>query len=110
MVVHLVHTWSLVAKVRPVRVEPGDDVIYQPLHDEIVLLNMKTQQYFALDDVGSRMWKCILENSDPETVADKLSVEYEVDRDILWKDLNELIQRLVAAGLLRERAELPLSR
>ena len=84
------------------RVEPSDDVIFQPLRDEIVLLNMKTQEYFALDDVGSDMWRSLLQHGDIQTVADALTLEYEVDRDKLWVDLNELVGRLLAAGLLKE--------
>ncbi len=59
----------------PTRVQPDDDVIYQALKDEIVLLNMKNQQYFGLDDVGSDMWKLLVEYGDVETVAERLSAE-----------------------------------
>src|SRR5215469_1343592 len=46
------------------KMTPSDDVIFQPLHDEIVLLNMKTQQYYALDDVGSDMWNRLVQYGD----------------------------------------------
>jgi hypothetical protein len=85
----------------PNRVEPGDDVIFQALQDEIVLLNMKDQQYFGLDDVGSGMWKLLVEYGDVETVADRLCAEYEVDRATVRKDLGILIQNMMAAGLLK---------
>lgn len=85
----------------PARVEPGDDVIYQALKDEIVLLNMKDQRYFGLDDVGSAMWKLLVEHGDVETVADRLSAEYDVDRATVRADLGVLIRNLMAAGLLK---------
>jgi hypothetical protein len=84
-----------------IRFEPGDDVICQPLQEEIVLLNMKDQQYFGLDDVGSDMWKLLVECGDVETVADRLCAEYDVDRATLKKDLDALIRKLMAAGLLK---------
>jgi hypothetical protein len=83
------------------RVEKGDDVIYQALQNEIVLLNIKNQQYFGLDDVGSDMWKLLVEHGDVETVADRLSAEYDVDRATLREDLEVLIRNLMAAGLLK---------
>jgi predicted transcriptional regulator len=85
----------------PARVEPGDDVIYQALQDETVLLNMKDQQYFGLDDVGSHMWKLLIEHGDVETVADRLAEEYDVDRATVREDLSVLLGKLLAAGLLK---------
>lgn len=85
----------------PARVEKGDDVIYQALQNEIVLLNIKNQQYFGLDDVGSDMWKLLVEHGDVETVADRMSAEYDVDRATVREDLEALIRNLMAAGLLK---------
>jgi hypothetical protein len=85
----------------PTRVQPDDDVIYQALQNEMVLLNMKNQQYFGLDDVGSDMWKLLVEYGDVETVADRLSEEYDVDRLTVRKDLAVLVGRLLDAGLLK---------
>jgi predicted transcriptional regulator len=89
----------------PARVEPGDDVIYHAVQNEFVLLNLKNQQYFGLDDVGSEMWKLLIEHGDVETVADRLSAEYDVDRATVREDLGVLIQHLLAAGLLKTPAE-----
>jgi hypothetical protein len=85
----------------PARVQPADDVIYQALQDEIVLLNMKDQQYFGLDDVGSDMWKLLVEYGDVETVADRLCAEYDVDGATVREDLGVLIGNLLTAGLLK---------
>jgi hypothetical protein len=92
----------------PVRVQPGDDVIFQPLHDEIVLLNMSNQEYFGLDDVGAAMWKLLVEHGDLETVADRMVAEYDVDRNTVRKDLGILVERLLAAGLLRDAGPTPV--
>jgi Coenzyme PQQ synthesis protein D (PqqD) len=85
----------------PTRVEPSDDVIFQALKGELILLNLKSQQYFGLDDVGSDMWKLLVEYGDVETVADRLSAEYAVDRATAREDLGVLIGRLMDAGLLK---------
>lgn len=93
----------------PPRVQPGNDVIFQALHDEIVLLNMSNQQYFGLDDVGAAMWKLLVEHGDVEAVADRMTAEYDVDRDTVRKDLGILINRLLAAGLLTAVGASPVS-
>lgn len=83
------------------RLEPSEDVIFHALNNELVLLNLKTQQYFALNDIGTDMWNRLVEYGDLETVARLLSAEYEVDLETLRKDLQNLVGRLQAAGLLK---------
>ena len=90
-----------VCEPHKMKVEPSDDVIFQPLKDEIILLNMKTQKYFGLDDVGSDIWRLLVECGDLETVADRMIAEYDADRDTIRKDLGILIDRLLEAGLLK---------
>jgi len=85
----------------PATVEPGDEVIFQALHNEMVLLNMKSQEYFGLDDVGSEMWNLLVQHGDVETVVAILTERYNVDQETLRQDLVALIGRLMEAGLLK---------
>ena len=41
------------------RVAAAPDVLIQELAGEAVLLNLKTEQYFGLDDMGLRMWRLL---------------------------------------------------
>jgi hypothetical protein len=73
---------------------------------EGVLLNLDTERYYVLDDVGMRMWQVLAEGGDVTAALDALLAEYEVDRDALVQDLVRLIGELEEAGLLVvERAE-----
>lgn len=76
------------------------DVLYQPLADEVVLLNLNDSRYYGLDDVGGRMWQLLAEHGDPEAVVDRMQGEYEVDEAVLRRDLAVLIGKLEAAGLI----------
>ena len=82
------------------RVEPSEDVIYQAMQKEIVLLNIRSQQYFGLDDVGSEMWKLMVQHGDVETVVKMMSAEYDTGPDTIRRDLEDLIKRLKDVGLL----------
>ncbi len=77
-----------------------DDVITQPVGDEIVLLKFGTGQYYGLDGIGTRMWNLLVEHGDKSHVIDVLLEEYEVDRASLTRDLDDLVGRLVEQGLL----------
>jgi len=78
----------------------SDDVIHQPVLEEVVLLNLKSQQYYSLDDVGSRMWNLLLEHRDLDVVSSILLTEYDVDRNRLRTDLEILVGELAQAGIL----------
>ena len=86
--------------VAPTRVAVSADALFQSVQDELVLLNIRDQRYFGLDDVGSDMWRLLVQHGDIEAVADRLSAEYEVDRAVARRDLEVLVLKLMEAGLL----------
>jgi hypothetical protein len=83
------------------RVQIGDDVLYQQLEGEAVLLNMASQQYFGLNETGARMWELLIELRDVGSVAERLASIYSTDPVTLRADLDALIADLSTAGLLQ---------
>ncbi|HEY3838520.1 MAG TPA: PqqD family protein [Bryobacteraceae bacterium] len=83
------------------RITVGDDVLYQVLDDELVLLNIANSQYYGLDDVGAEMWRLLVEHHDAETVVSRLCDQYEVDEATARFDLLALIESLREQGLLK---------
>ena len=71
------------------------------MQGESVLLDLATETYFGLDDVGSRMWVALTTTSSIESACDLLAGEYDVDHERLEADLRAFTQKLVEAGLLR---------
>jgi Coenzyme PQQ synthesis protein D (PqqD) len=78
----------------------SDDVLHQELSGETVLLNLKTEHYFGLDPVGTRIWQVLGETSSAEQVVVKLLDEYEVDEATLRADVERLLSELTTAGLV----------
>ncbi|MCB1033152.1 MAG: PqqD family protein [Acidobacteria bacterium] len=90
---------------RPLKVSP--DVMFRELQGEAVLLDLKSQKYFGLDAVGTRIWQ-LLETETPRTaMLDALLEEFEVSRDQLRADLSAFLERLEAAGLIQLEARGP---
>lgn len=77
-----------------------DDVIFNDLQGEVVLLNLKTGIYFGLDPVGTRAWQLIQDHGSLGPVRDDMLGEYEVSAEDLWKDLQDLVIRLADNGLV----------
>jgi len=53
-----------------------------------------------LDEVGTRLWQLIKEHTDLKEVYDLMLAEYDVDGEKLEKDLEEIMAKLVEAGLV----------
>jgi Coenzyme PQQ synthesis protein D (PqqD) len=85
----------------PARVGISDHVLFQEIEGECVLLDMASEQYFGLDDVGTRMWQLLVEHGDPAKVIEQLRKVYNVEESQLRTDLANLIAGLKASGLVR---------
>ncbi len=79
------------------------DVLLQHLEGETVFLDLAGGKYFGLDPVGSRMWQVLTSSPSIQAAYDALLAEYDVSPDELRRDLEELVGKLVAAGLLELR-------
>ena len=87
------------------RLRIADDVVFRDLAGESVLLNLSTGTYFGLDAVGTRLWHLIAEHGSTTLVIEALLAEYDVDELRLQKDVEALIDQLLAKGLLTTDAE-----
>jgi hypothetical protein len=82
------------------QVSAAPGVLVRELDGEAVLLNVQTEQYYGLDEVGTRMWAVLTGSSSIQAALETLLAEYEVDAATLERDLLQLAQDLVAADLL----------
>lgn len=80
-----------------------DDVIYQTLADESVLLNLKDSHYWGLNVVGTRMYELLLQKGNVESAYAVLLTEFDVDAEALRADFLELVAKLEKAGLITRK-------
>lgn len=78
---------------------PGH-VLVRFLDKECVLLNLKTERYFGLDETGARMWQLVTTRATIESAYRQLQEEFEVDRGLLRANLTDLVASLSENGLL----------
>ena len=83
------------------QIEIAPDVLFQEVSGETVLLDLESERSFGLDEVGTRIWALIGEGARVGTVVDTLLQEYEVERERLESDVEELLSKLSEAGLIR---------
>ena len=83
------------------RVHVLDHVLMQEIAGQSALLNLKSERYFGLDDVGTQMWTTLTASQSIEQACQTLLDEYEVEPEKLWEDVTNLIRRLVENDLVR---------
>ncbi len=75
-------------------------VLVRLFEKEAVLLNLDTEQYHGLDEVGTRMWEALIQAADIQTAYDRLLGEYEVSPESLRQDLVDFLEQLLNRGLV----------
>ena len=84
------------------RVRIQDDVLFQELQGEAVLLNLKTGVYLGLNQIGTRIWQLLQEDGALSRVLEVMLAEYDVTQEKLSKDLLDLVGQMEKQGLLAE--------
>ena len=87
------------------RVLVPSDVLISEVGGESVLLNLKNERYFGLDDVGTQMWKTLVASDSIQAAYETLLAEYDVEANRLRQDLDDLIQKLLEQGLVEVGSE-----
>lgn len=75
-------------------------VIWKEIEGEIVLLNPKKGDYFGLEAVGAAFWELIDDKTDRDSIIRILLEGYDVEEDILKKDISALINTMQQKKLI----------
>jgi hypothetical protein len=87
------------------RISISPEVLISEVGAESVLLNLKSERYFGLDDVGTRMWHALTTSETIQSAYEALIEEYDVEPESLKRDLAKLIEKLAEHGLVEIRDE-----
>lgn len=70
--------------------------------ESAVLLNLKNNVYYALNDSGVDFWKAITQTGSFEAALSEVTKIYAQSSDVLREDMSSLFHSLLKAGLLEE--------
>ena len=79
----------------------AETVFAQEVDGEMVLLDMESENYFGLDEVGTAIWQAMQEKETLKEVLDVLLEQYEVEEEMLEHDLSDFVGKLVESGLVK---------
>ena len=83
------------------RITFADTVFAQEVDGEMVLLDMNSENYFGLDEVGTAIWQAMQEKENLKEVLEVLLEQYEVEEDVLKNDLMAFVEKLKESGLVK---------
>jgi len=86
------------------RVRVPDDVLVSRLQEESVILNLDSERYYGLDNVGTRVLSVLTNSDSIEAAYQSLLAEYDVDGNVLRQDLLALVESLLQQGLVQVSA------
>lgn len=99
------------ARPEPSNVEPpsrsamytvSTEVLTQAVGDDLVLLDMKSSNYYYLNPVGVEIWSLLKEGRTADQIAGTLLPRFEVTEAALRADVDAVIRDLLSAGLIAE--------
>jgi hypothetical protein len=79
---------------------PSPDVLSKRLDQAAVLVNIATNRIFELNETGTRAWELLCQGFDRDHILRQLVDEFDVQPQRAADELNELIVRFRAEGLL----------
>jgi len=75
-------------------------VMARQVGDETVILDLASGTYYGLDPVGARIWQLVGEGRTLAGICEMLLGEYAVDREVLERDAQLLMEALHSRGLV----------
>lgn len=72
--------------------------------DETVILDLRSEEYYALNSTGSRIWAELESGGSLDRLAADLAAETGEDRAVIHADAIELLDHLTAVGLIQATA------
>jgi len=79
-------------------VVPG--VVFAEVDGDTVLLDGRSGVYYALNQIGTRLWALIIGGAALGEIHDVLLEEYDVPAEVLWGDLTRLVGEMTDNALV----------
>ena len=83
-------------------VKPSEDIVFDEVEGRVVAVHPFEDQSHEFDELGSLIWKAIIDGCSLGEILGQILEEYEVENDEAETDLFNFIDELEAKGLLEQ--------
>lgn len=78
----------------------SDDLTWQEVDEEIVVLDLASSTYLALNGSGALLWKRLVTGASSAELADLLVTEFDIPVRVARDDVDGFISRCAGLGLV----------
>lgn len=82
------------------RFEPAPSVVSREVGSDLVLVDLDAEQFHSLNPVGAVIWGGLSDGGSIRSVLSTVTSGFEIDEATARADLVELVESLLALGLL----------
>ena len=82
------------------KITKSEGHVSSQLDGKTVILDLASNKYFSLNEVGAEIYNLIDESTSLEEISVKLTEEYSVDKETIDADLIELCSTMLEAGVV----------
>ncbi len=79
----------------------GTQPMTREVEGEVVMFHPERGEYFALGEVGSRIWVLLEQPGTVTELCDRLRREFDIDDDTCRLQVQAFLDELAAAGLVK---------
>ncbi len=77
--------------------------ISSDLGDEMILMNLESGDYIALNGTSADIWKLAENEANMDTIIDRLMEQYEVDKEVCKIETIACVKKMAEKGLLLKK-------
>jgi hypothetical protein len=82
-------------------IHPDPNVLAKRVGDEIVLVHLETNRVFELNRTAAFLWDALGSGSTRDELEKLLALEFDVERDELAHEIDDLLSQFASEGLTR---------
>ncbi|PLX01295.1 MAG: PqqD family protein [Marinilabiliales bacterium] len=82
------------------KIQRKQDIVFNRMDNEVVMLNLEKGEYYGLDEIGSRIWDIIEDEISFQNLIQKLMEEFEVEESMCAADTKDFLMDLHEKKLL----------
>jgi len=84
----------------PASISISSEISWRDVNGETIILNLKSGEYFTLNETGKFLWENICENVPPQELVKDLAKEYNVEAKDVECDVLDFIAGFVQKEVL----------
>lgn len=78
----------------------SEHVHARPMHDEVMILDTRTNQYLGLNGSGAVVWSILADGGSASDAVAELMMQFDVTREIAEADVTALLDQLLRLDLI----------